>query len=242
MHQSRRKFLRNLVLGSVWYTTPGLFAELLAARTRLFQTQRLTEGPFYPDQLPLDTDNDLLIINDAATPALGDICYLSGRVLDRNGEALANAFVEIWQCDARASYRHSRGRNPETGFDPNFQGYGRFLTASDGRYFFRTIKPVPYTLGNTFRTPHIHIAVSRNGKRLLTTQLLIRNHPDNQRDGVLFYVRDPRALETLMADFTPLADSPLGEYKADFDLVVGVTAAEDKEGKIRGGVAPSQWR
>ncbi|MEO8272274.1 MAG: intradiol ring-cleavage dioxygenase, partial [Aureliella sp.] len=43
-----------------------LFADELLA------TAALTEGPFYPDQLPLDTDNDLIILNDAITPAVGE--------------------------------------------------------------------------------------------------------------------------------------------------------------------------
>ncbi len=46
---------------------PGAFAEVLT------ETPRMTEGPFYPDKLPLDTDNDLLIINDSLSPAVGEI-------------------------------------------------------------------------------------------------------------------------------------------------------------------------
>src|SRR5689334_14757126 len=91
----------------------------------------LTEGPFYPDHLPLDTDNDLLIINDSITPAVGEVTHLSGRILDVGGEPVRNALVEIWQVDGRGSYLHSRGLNRETGKrDGNFQGYGRFCTAS----------------------------------------------------------------------------------------------------------------
>ena len=64
-------------------------------------TPAQTEGPFYPDKLPLDTDNDLLILNDAVTPALGEITWLNGRILDSRGEPIRNAVVEIWQCDAK---------------------------------------------------------------------------------------------------------------------------------------------
>ena len=41
----------------------------------------MTEGPYYPDKLPLDTDNDLIIIKDSTTPAVGEITHLTGRVL-----------------------------------------------------------------------------------------------------------------------------------------------------------------
>lgn len=69
----RRCFLRHVALGAAFFTVPGLFAE------ELTQTPRQTDGPFYPDHLPLDTDNDLLVINDGITPAVGDVTYVSGR-------------------------------------------------------------------------------------------------------------------------------------------------------------------
>src|SRR5678816_286420 len=102
----RRMFLKGIGFASVLFTTRGLFAESLT------QTASLTEGPFYPDKLPLDTDNDLLILNDATTPAIGEITHLSGRVLSASGEAIRNVFVEIWQVDAKASYLHTNGRGP----------------------------------------------------------------------------------------------------------------------------------
>src|SRR5947208_13872990 len=93
---SRRGFLRTagLTLGAAAFTTPGLFAE------ELTRTPRQTEGPFYPNKLPLDTDNDLIIVNDRTTPASVEITHLSGRILDSRGAPLRNALVEIWQVDA----------------------------------------------------------------------------------------------------------------------------------------------
>jgi len=37
---------------------------------------------------PLDTDNDLLIVNDSITPAVGEITHLNGRVLDLKGDPI----------------------------------------------------------------------------------------------------------------------------------------------------------
>src|SRR5262249_578427 len=128
---SRRAFLGSTALGlgaGAFFTVPGLFAE------ELTRTPRLTEGPFYPRRLPLDTDNDLIIINNSITPAVGEITHLTGRVLSASGEPIRNATVEIWQCDARAVYL-AQGR----GGDANFQGFGRFTTAANGEYRFRTI-------------------------------------------------------------------------------------------------------
>jgi protocatechuate 3,4-dioxygenase, beta subunit len=230
----RRRFLQGLTAaGLAVFTTPGVFAQ------QLVETGTTTEGPFYPDKLPLDTDNDLLVINDSITPAVGEITHLTGRVLTKSGQAVRNAFVEIWQVDQTGSYVHTGGRQP-TGFDRNFQGYGRFLSDSKGQYYFRTLKPIDYTLIGIFRTAHIHVAVSQNGRRVFTSQLMVNGHPANARDGIIRNL-DPRALKTLLVDFKALPGSKLGELSANFDIVLGATANELEIGPLR-GVAPSSRR
>ncbi len=196
----------------MFFTVPGAFAEALT------HTPRQTEGPFYPDRLPLDTDNDLIVINDGLTPAVGEITWLNGRILDARGEPVRNALVEIWQCDARGVYLHSGSAN-KAKHDSNFQGFGRFLTGSTGEYLFRTIKPVPYP----GRTPHIHCKVKRHGKELLTTQCYIKGEPQNDRDGVLRGIRDEKARASVIVPFIPLKDSRAGELAARFDIVLGLT-------------------
>jgi protocatechuate 3,4-dioxygenase beta subunit len=76
---TRRRFLGGVAWGVALFTTRGLFAE------ELVRTPAQTEGPFYPDKLPLDTDNDLIVVNDELTPAVGEITHLSGRILDAMG-------------------------------------------------------------------------------------------------------------------------------------------------------------
>jgi protocatechuate 3,4-dioxygenase, beta subunit len=95
---SSRNFIQKLSLGTALFTTHGLFAEELTRKTRT-KTSAVEEGPFYPPKLPLDTDNDLIIVNDSITPAVGEIAHLSGCVLDLNGEPIRNATVEIWSVD-----------------------------------------------------------------------------------------------------------------------------------------------
>jgi len=212
---------RRLFLGSLaasFFTVRGAFAE------QLFATPRLTEGPFYPDKLPLDQDNDLIIVNDSLTPAVGEITHLTGRVLTASGEPVKDATVEIWQCDAKAVYLHTRDSGPKAAQqDKHFQGYGRFTTASDGGYRFRTIKPVPYP-GRP--APHIHFKIKKGDRELITSQLMIRGHEGNARDGVFNGVRDVIDRELLMTDFKPIADSKTGELSARFDIVLGRTPDE----------------
>jgi protocatechuate 3,4-dioxygenase beta subunit len=226
---SRRHFLGGglaLGLGAAAFSTVcGAYAEELA------RTPRMTEGPFYPDKLPLDTDNDLIIINDSITPAVGKITHLGGRVLSASGEPILNAVVEIWQCDANAVYLHTRdsGRK-EDRRDKHFQGFGRFTTGTSGEYYFRTIKPVPYP-GRP--APHIHVKVKKGGKELLTTQFFINGFAGNKRDGIFRSIRDPIDRELLMVDFKPVKGSKIGELSAHFDIVVGRTPAERPEGRRR---------
>ncbi len=199
-------------MGSVFATHSGAFAEEL---TRTFAQ---TEGPFFPDNLPLDTDNDLLIINDALDPSVGEVTWLSGRVLDTSGTPLRNVLVEIWQCDANGAYLHSGSGNADNR-DANFQGYGRFVTGLEGSYGFRTIKPVPYP----GRTPHIHFKLSRGGQHLLTTQCYINGHAQNDRDGIYQRIPDDGRRASVTVDFTPVEGSRIGELAAGFDIVVGLT-------------------
>jgi len=210
---SRRSFLTRLACTAPLFATPGAFAEALS------QTPRQTEGPFYPDKLPLDTDNDLIVINDTLTPAVGEITYLSGRILSPSGEPVRNATVEIWQCDSSGVYLHSKSGGPTTKRDAHFQGFGRFVTGSNGEYLFRTIKPVAYT----GRTAHIHYKVKARGKSLLTTQCYIKGNPGNEKDGIWKSLGDAKMRDLVTVAFDPLAGSRSGELAARFDLVLGVT-------------------
>src|SRR3712207_8521121 len=115
----RRRFLSLFGTGAVGLVASGLYVTGAFAQA-LVETPRQTEGPFYPDKLPLDTDNDLLVVNDAITPAVGEVTHLSGRVLDSSGQPLRNVIVEIWQVDNGGAYLHGRTSNRDKR-DQNFQ-------------------------------------------------------------------------------------------------------------------------
>jgi protocatechuate 3,4-dioxygenase beta subunit len=230
MLATRRRLLTGLALGTAALGARGAFAQAVA-------TAVTGDGPYYPDRLPLDTDNDLIVVNDGLTPAVGEIAHLNGRLLTASGAPVRNAFIEIWQADMHGSYIHTDGRN-DGKIDGNFQGYGRFLTDAEGRYYFRTIKPVPYTLQGQFRAPHIHVAVSKAGKRIMATQAMVKGHPANDGDLITNRIKDPAVLETLMVDYRPLPGSTLGELTASFDIRLGITAQELDDGTIGGVPKP----
>jgi protocatechuate 3,4-dioxygenase beta subunit len=212
----RRAFVG--AVGASFFTTRGLFAETLQ------MTPPLTEGPFYPDKLPLDQDNDLIIVGDHTTPAVGAITHLTGRILSSSGEPIKNAVVEIWQCDANAVYLHTADSNrKKKQQDQNFQGFGRFETDSKGQYRFRTIKPVAYP-GRP--SPHIHVKIKKGDKEQLTTQLFVRGHSGNEKDGVFRMIRNKADRELVLVDFKSVEGSKIGEFSANFDVVLGRTPAE----------------
>ena len=210
---NRRHFLRGLGLSTALLAVPGAFAE------ELIRTPAQTEGPFYPDHLPLDTDNDLLIVNDSLSAAIGEITHLSGRILDSRGQAIRNALVEIWQVDNNGVYLHTGDKHAAR--EKNFQGFGRFLTGSTGEYYFRTIKPVLYP----GRTRHIHFAIKMKGREKWTTQCYVKSEPQNEKDGIYKSIKDLKARNSVTIDFAPIKASRIGELAARFDIVLGFTPA-----------------
>jgi protocatechuate 3,4-dioxygenase beta subunit len=213
---SRRLFVASAASAAVlpFWTVRGAFAE------ELTKTPSQTEGPFYPNKLPLDTDNDLIVINDNITPAVGEITHLTGKILDPKGNPVKNAVVEIWQCDANGVYLHTADSdNKKDKQDKNFQGFGRFVTGSTGEYYFRTIKPVPYP----GRTPHIHFKVKQGRKHLLTTQMYVKDHPGNAKDGIYQSVKDAKQKEAITLEFEKVKGSKTGELATNFVIVLGTT-------------------
>ncbi|HLK60146.1 MAG TPA: protocatechuate 3,4-dioxygenase [Chthonomonadaceae bacterium] len=215
---NRRGFLTQAASGVLLFTTSTIFAD------QLLRTPPLTEGPYYPDKLPLDTDNDLVIVGNSGKIADGVITHLSGRVLDTTGSPMPNVVVEIWQCDAHQVYLNTSDSIPKAQQrDKNFQGFGRFTTSSKGEYYFRTIKPVPYP-GRP--GPHIHFKVKKGDRELITTQLLVRGHPGNKSDNIYNGTRDLIDRELILGDFKPVKDSRAGELAVHFDIIIGRTPDE----------------
>lgn len=189
---------------------------VLRAQPRVLRpTPAQTEGPFYPDRLPADVDNDLVRVAGRPVPGAGTVTHLNGRVTGLQGQPLEGLTVEIWQCDAAGSYRHSRDPRADLR-DANFQGYGLTRTAADGGYRFRTIQPVPYP----GRTPHIHLAVSQDGRRRLVTQIYMAGFAGNERDAVFRSLRDPEDRALLLASFEPAPELEPGALRARFDVVL----------------------
>lgn len=209
---TRRALVRSgFAAGAAGLCLAGRAGEALA---ELVATPPQTRGPFYPVELPLDSDNDLVQVAGRSALAKGEITDLRGRVLDERGRPIAGARVEIWQCDAYGRYHHPRDRR-NAPLDENFQGYGRFTTSDEGGYRFRTIKPVAYP----GRAPHIHFAVTAPGAEPFITQMYVAGAPENARDYLLNRVGGERRKAALLVAFTPAGDGSAA-LEARFDIVL----------------------
>lgn len=205
----RRRLLLGLAaVGTVpWHS-------VLAADSLLPATPSDAEGPFYPVEIPEDSDNDLLRVMGHENVAPGQLAYVRGRVMDRAGQRVDGARVEIWQCDHGGVYHHPGDAGTP---DMDFQGFGAMVTSREGDYHFRTLRPVPYT----GRTPHIHFRVIADGFQGLTTQLYVAEEAERNSEDFLYnrHAVDERAL--LTTSFSPVTDSPSGPVAAEFNIVLG---------------------
>jgi protocatechuate 3,4-dioxygenase, beta subunit len=205
---------RELLLGASAVALATSLPTAMAQSSGLVVTPGQTEGPFYPVTFPADMDNDLVRVQGQQAQALGQVTHLSGRVLNKRGEPVRGAMVEIWQCDANGIYNHPRQPGLQRR-DAAFQGYGR-TEAADGGYTFRTIRPVAYP----GRTPHIHFKVHAPGAGRLTTQMYFAGEPQNATDGVLSRIRNARARASVIVRLDAADAIEPGALKGRFDIVL----------------------
>lgn len=201
------RLLHRRTLTAALVAMPALMLGVHAQPTARRATPSQTEGPFYPVEIPKDSDHDLLR-NGNLNYGKGQAAWVSGTVTDLQGKPLSGAQVEIWQCDEQGRYHHpgDGGRA-----DASFQGFGRVTVGAGGAYRFRTIRPVAYSS----RTPHIHAKVKLGNRELLTTQLYVQGDPHNERDFIW-----RRMSEADRASVTaPFRPGPDG-LQASFGIVV----------------------
>jgi protocatechuate 3,4-dioxygenase beta subunit len=187
---------------------------LLAEGHLLPVTPGDAEGPFYPVEIPADSDNDLLRVMGQETVSPGQLAYVHGKVMDRDGKAIDGARVEIWQCDNGGVYHHPGDEGTK---DNSFQGFGAMVTNREGEYHFRTLRPVPYT----GRTPHIHYRVTAEGFDRLTTQLYVEEEAQRNAEDFLYKRHSESARALVTTSFSPAKAAGNAPVAAGFNIVLG---------------------
>lgn len=187
-----------------------------ALEPKLMPTPGQSEGPFYPADWLGDIDNDLVLVKGEGAKALGTVLHLRGRVMDRSGQLIEGAVVEIWQCDASGVYHHPWDERGQRTADSGFQGRGRVETDAEGRYLFRTIKPAGYS----GRTPHIHFKIMQPGGDTLITQMYFAGEPANTRDFILGRITEPAQRDRVIVPLEDAGAAEPGALAGQFDIVL----------------------
>ena len=174
-------------------------------------TPSQTVGPYF--QIGMSGAREIPQI--AAPGVRGERVKLVCAIFDRDGAALDDAMIEIWQANADGKYNHPADRQNKP-VDPVFLGLGRVLSNSEGICVFETIKPgrVPGR-GNALQAPHLEVSVLARGVlKRLATRIYFAGDPANNEDPVLALVPKARR-STLMAQ--PL-ESESGAWRFDVHL------------------------
>jgi protocatechuate 3,4-dioxygenase beta subunit len=208
----RRSVIQSMIAaGALGAVSP------LARAAALVATPAQAKGPFYPLELPLDQDNDLVRVAGHGGKPFGTIIDVHGQLLDEAGRPLQGVQIEIWQVNGYGRYHH-RYDDQDKPWDPGFQGFGRTVTDAQGGYRFRTVRPVAYP----GRAPHIHFALSDSRFATFYTQMYLAGAVENTRDFLLSSVRDRKARESLIVAMQP-STAEGAEQAGRFDIVLGKT-------------------
>lgn len=178
--------------------------EMVSADLADEATENTVLGPFYVEGSPMRGLGDSILEDpDDGTPAT-----LRGRVTDLSGRPLSGALLDVWQNASNRLYAVQDPSQTPTNLR------GRFRTDEDGRFAFRTIRPVPYTIPDDgpvghmlaatrrhpWRPAHIHFLVSAPGHKTLVTHIFDGDSDYLESDAV-FGVRD-----SLVVSFEPNDD------------------------------------
>ncbi len=151
------------------------------AKTPPAETSESPLGPFYPLGYAGEDDSDLTMLKGHKVRAEGEVIEVSGRVLDRRGNPVDGARIEIWQANAFGRYAHENEVSTQP-LDPNFQGVARLVTGPSGAWRIKTIKPKFYDSPIGLRTPHIHFDVGGRAHRLTAQMYFPEEQEKNAAD------------------------------------------------------------
>lgn len=171
-------------------------------------------GPFYRPGSPMRSN----LIPPGST---GEVMNLSGMVFQKDGKTpLSNALIEAWQCDEHEKYDN-------TSDDYRFRGAVK--TGNDGKYQFKTIIPVPYKDGETWRPAHVHFRISSADHQDLITQIYFKGDPHIEKDPA---AASSKAVKRILE----IKKNANKESEVKFDVVMGKSFPLDDTGyrKITG--------
>jgi len=162
-------------------------------------TENTVRGPFYVANSPQRNMGDNICLDGK-----GDPCFVSGRVVDEAGMPIPGSTIEVWQTNDDGYYDVQ-----QPGLQPDCNMRGTFETGPDGKYWFRTVKPLPYSIPtdgpvgvmlnkmgcHAMRPAHIHFIVEADGYDQLATHIFVNGDEFLDSDAVFGVKKE------LIADF-----------------------------------------
>ena len=173
--------LSRRVFGGSLLALGAIAASKTVAAVELAPTPDQAMGPFFPVERVADEDADLTWIKGHEKRADGEVIQVTGRVLDRYGNAVSGARLDLWQCNSLGRYAHAND-TATMPLDPHFQGYASIRTGANGDWRITTIKPAAYDSPIGKRTPHIHFDVQGKRHRLITQMYFSDDGANNSTD------------------------------------------------------------
>jgi protocatechuate 3,4-dioxygenase, alpha subunit len=173
-------------------------------------TPSQTVGPFLHLILPWPDGPEVV------PPDTAGRIVISGRVLDGDGNGLADAVVETWQADPDGHFAHPDDpRGATASAVAGFRGFGRAATGADGGYAIATVKPGRLPTGDgAIEAPHLDVSVFARGllDRVVTRIYFDDEPAANDSDPVLASLPDAGRRSTLVAVAEP------GGFRFDIHL------------------------
>ena len=166
----------------------SMLLETINHRARDGRTEATVLGPFHVEGVGVEEMGF-----DICRDGKGEPCVVSGRVADAGGRPIEGAVLDVWQTNGDGRYDVQQ---PDE--QPEHNMRGKFVTGADGRYWFRTTKPVSYPVptdgpvgrmldatGRHARRPaHIHFIVTAEGFEPVVTHIFVRGDPWIDSDAV----------------------------------------------------------
>jgi len=190
-------------------------------------TETTVLGPFHVASSPIRQMGDTINLEGKGEPLI-----VSGRVVDEAGKPIEGATLDVWQANSEGYYDVQ-----QKGIQPDMNLRGRFITGADGRYWFRSSKPLFYPIPHDgpvgallrnlgrhpYRPAHIHFIVSAPGYQAVVTHLFVKDDPYLESD-VVFGVKDSLVCEVTQHDDVKAAaevgvENPFWSLQHEFKLV-----------------------
>jgi catechol 1,2-dioxygenase len=151
------------------------------------ETSQSLLGPFWRLNSPRTENGGSIIRSDAP----GDPLFINARVLDRAGNSVAGAEVDIWHSSPSGLYENQDSDQA----DMNLRG--KFTTDADGRFWLRTVRMAGYPIPtdgvvgrllkaqgrHPYRPAHLHALIFKPGFKVLISQVYDPSDPHIDTDA-----------------------------------------------------------